>query len=203
MSSPRLSDVRNEQAEPTSGTGFTRRRVLMRTAFGAGAAALGFGSAAFVQKPEAAAAAVLAHAGWVHGSGVQIEVPSALASVTRFAFFTRVVGNPGTSNWLHLAVPTPVIVEGTRLRAGSVLIRFRTGSANAFVHAVHVYDGEGKIANYNGLRRAPASIETQRFAVPGNPLVLWGVGISLGVSFGSDSTPRNVDIVSAGCDFVR
>jgi len=122
---------------------------------------------------------------------------------TRFGFLTSLIGGPGTSNWLHFAVPTPVIVDGARLRVGSVLIRFRTGSPSAWVHAVHVYDGENKIANYNGLDRHPQNFEMQGFGVPGNPPVLWGLGISLGVAFGSASQPRNIDLVSAGCDFIR
>jgi len=46
---------------------------------------------------------------WIHGTAVQIEYPERLARVQRMAFHTRVVGNPGTSNWLHFPISTPVV----------------------------------------------------------------------------------------------
>ena len=147
----------------------------------------------------------LAHAMWTHGHGVQIEYPDRLGHERRYGFFIRLRGKPFTSNWVHFEVPTPVIVDGRRLRVGSVMVRFRTGPG-AQVHAVHVWDGERRIATHNGLNLSPRGFSWPRFDVPNHPYIRWGLGISVGIKFGdSANLPPNkllVDISSAGCDFV-
>ena len=99
----------------------------------------------------------LAHAVWIHGHSMQIEHPDRVDSVRRAGFYIRIDGKPGRDNWFHFAIPTPVIVNDYRLRAGSVLIRFRTGSVDASVRAVHVYDGERPIAGTMASTWPPSS----------------------------------------------
>ena len=144
----------------------------------------------------------LAHAMWVHGHNMQIEYSDRLESVWRAGMYIRVEGKPGLSNWFHFAIPTPVIVNGNRLRADSVMVRFRTGSADAFVTAIHIYDGEKKIAAHDNLRLAPNDWEWPRFDVPRNPKIRWGVGISIGVGFGVETMSHRMEFSSAGCDFL-
>jgi hypothetical protein len=148
----------------------------------------------------------LAHAMWTHGHDAQVEYPERLAVNKPYGFFLRLKGKPFTSNWVHYAVPTSVIVDNRRLRAGSVMIRFRTGPGTS-IYAVHVWDGERRIATYNGLNLSSKGFRWPRFDIPGHPYIRWGLGISIGVKF-SDSAnlpPSNrllVDISSVGCDFV-
>lgn len=148
----------------------------------------------------------LAHAMWVHGHNVQIECPERLDVQGRMGFYVRLRGKPFTSNWLHFAVPTPVIVDSNRLRVGSVMIRFRTGPGVS-VYAVHIYDGETKIAAHDGLNMSPQdAFISPRFDVPTHPAIKWGLGISIGVKFGDAANlPPNkllLEISSAGCDFM-
>jgi hypothetical protein len=147
----------------------------------------------------------LAHAMWTHGHGSQIEHPDRLSLERRYGFFIRLRGKPFTSNWVHFEVPTPVIIDSRRLRVGSVMVRFRAGPG-AYVHAVHVWDGERRIATYNGIHLSPRRFVWPRFDVPNHPYIRWGLGISVGVKFGDGANlPKNkllVDISSAGCDFV-
>jgi hypothetical protein len=148
----------------------------------------------------------LAHAMWVHGHNMQIEYPERLYLQKRMGLYIQVEGKPFTSNWLHFAIPTPVIVDGKRLRVGSVMIRFRTGPG-ASVHAVHIYDGEKKIAAHDGLNLSPQKgFVWPRFDVPTHPDIKWGLGISIGVKFGdSANLPPNkllVQVSAAGCDFM-
>ena len=148
----------------------------------------------------------LAHAMWVHGHNMQVEYPDRLTLEKRMGFYIQVRGKPFTGNWFHFAIPTPVIVNQKRLRVGSVMIRFRTGPG-ASVHAVHIYDGERRIATYNDLNLSPQSrFSWPRFDVPTHPPIRWGLGISIGVKFGdSANLPPNkllVEVCSAGCDFV-
>ncbi len=147
----------------------------------------------------------LEHAMWVHGHSMEVEYPERLDSQKRMGYYMQVRGKPFTSNWFHFAIPTPVIASDKRLRAGSVMIRFRTGPGAA-VKAVHVYDGEKKIASHDVNLSPQGAFVWPRFEVPADPFVLWGLGISVGVQFGdSANLPPNkllVEFSSAGCDFI-
>lgn len=148
----------------------------------------------------------LAHAMWTHGHSMQIEYPDRLDLEKRMGFYIQVRGKPFTSNWFHFAIPTPVIVDGKRLCVGSVMIRFHTGPG-ASVYAVHIYDGENRIAAHEGLNLSPqGGFVWPRFDVPTHPDIKWGLGISIGVKFGdSANLPPNkllMEISSAGCDFM-
>ncbi|BBC26490.1 DUF6623 family protein [Pseudanabaena sp. ABRG5-3] len=150
----------------------------------------------------------LAHAMWIHGHSMTIERTDRVALLERKGFFIRVIGFPFSANWFHFAIPTPVIVNDDRLRVGSVLLRFRTGSGT-FLKAVHVWDGETRILTDDSIDpETSEDFRMSRFDVPDNPEVRWGVGISLNVEFGDsagfsgDQRPLMFDVSSAGCDFL-
>jgi len=143
----------------------------------------------------------IAHAMWVHGTSIQIELPEQIESVRRLGFYTRIVGKPNTTNWFHFAIPTPVIVDNDRKQVGPIILRFRTLSANAVVRDVHIYDGEARIAAHNGVNLSGDHF-FERFGVAHCPDVLWGLGISIGVTFGGGTAnQRSMDFIAAGCDF--
>jgi hypothetical protein len=133
---------------------------------------------------------------------MQVEFPDRAESIWRAGFYIRVVPKPNTVNWFHFAIPTPVIVDDNSLRVGKVLIRFKAGSAVAAVTAVHVYDGEVVIAVHDKLTLSPNAWSTASFDVPNHPEIKWGLGISIGVTTGGGAGSRNMDFVSAGCDFL-
>jgi hypothetical protein len=108
---------------------------------------------------------------------------------------------PGTSNWFHFAIPTPVIINDVRLRPSSVILRFQTSSTDAIVRDVHVYDGENKIVEYNAIMLTMDNLFT-RLVIPNPPQMLWGLGISIGVDFGVAAMDHHMEFVAAGCDFV-
>lgn len=143
----------------------------------------------------------LAHASWIHGHSMQIEHPDQITSIWRAGFYIRIIGNSGTYNWFHFAIPTPVIVNDRRLKVGSVMLCFRTLSGDASVNNVHVYDAEQKIAEHNNLRMT-GEHPFERFEVPGHPEARFGIGISIGVSFGVESMNHGMEFSSAGCDFL-
>jgi hypothetical protein len=142
------------------------------------------------------------HAMWVHGTSVTIERDADVESVTRFGFFTRIVGKPNTTNWYHVAVPTPVIVGGNRLAFARAMLRFATGGTSAVVRDVHIYDGSSRIAAHQSVNLSGS----QPFAVFGvahKPDVAWGAGISIGVTTGpGTAAQRRIDLISAGIDFL-
>jgi Matrixin/Putative peptidoglycan binding domain len=143
----------------------------------------------------------IAEASWVHGTAVTVEHPTQMESVRRFGFFTRLIGKPNTTNWFHFAIPTPVIVNNDRKVLGPCMLRFQTGGTNAVVRDVHIYDGEVRVAAHDGINLSGGQPFT-RFGVAHGPEVLWGVGISIGVRYGSGTAAqRTIDLISAGCDF--
>jgi hypothetical protein len=142
----------------------------------------------------------IAYASWIHGHSMQIEYPDRIASQRRAGFYINIEGMPGTFNWFHFAIPTPVIINDVRLRADAVMLRFTTGSVDAFVRDVHVYDGETRIAAFDDLY---LSLENAcvRLPLPDRPLMAWGLGVSIGVGFGVEMMDHHMDFIAAGCDF--
>ncbi|NEP85950.1 MAG: S8/S53 family peptidase [Okeania sp. SIO2C2] len=141
----------------------------------------------------------LAHASWTHGTSVEVEYPERLKSFRKLGFYTLVEGKPGTTNWFHYAIPTPVIVNGKRLKLESVMVRFLT-QADATVTNVHIYDDNRKIEAFNGLSLT-GNHWFERFDVL-NLLVRYGIGVSLGVKFGTKSSGHYLAFLSAGGDFI-
>lgn len=140
---------------------------------------------------------------WAHGHSMQIEFPDRLQSVWRAGFFIRIEGRASTDNWFHFAIPTPAVISDRRQRAGSVLLRFRTNSDSAFIHAVHIYDGETRIMAHDNLRLSPRPWTLQHFDIPNDPEIRWGLGISIGVRFqGATTADNRIEFSSAGGDFI-
>jgi hypothetical protein len=163
---------------------------------GAAAGALTLGNAHAAEAP-----VKIAYASWIHGHSMQIEYPDRIASQWRAGFGLTVEGKPGTDNWFHFAIPTPVIINDVRLRVDSVMLRFRTASVDAFVRDVHVYDGEVKIAEHNDIYLSQENL-LARLVVPKRPELLWGLGVSLGVGFGVEMMDHHMEFIAAGCDFM-
>jgi hypothetical protein len=153
-------------------------------------------------KVQAATASVnVSYASWIHGHSMQIEYPERIANMYRAGFCIHVEGWPGTSNWFHFAIPTPVIINDIRLRADSVLLNFKTGSEDAYVRHVHVYDGDVLIAEHNDINLSGVN-DLVRLSIPDKPYVHLGLGISIGVEFGLKKEDHSMDFIAAGCDFI-
>ncbi|MBN1509400.1 MAG: hypothetical protein JW955_21315 [Sedimentisphaerales bacterium] len=178
----------------------TNRREMLRLSGmgvlgGAAAAALIPGQARAAEEPK------ISYASWIHGHSMQIESPDRLARLIRVGWCVFVEGKPGTENWFHFAVPTPVIIDDVRLQADSVMLRFATGSVDAFVRDVHVYDGRTRIAEFNDLNLSGAQ-DFVRLTLPGAPAMWQALGISVGVGFGVEAMDHGMEFFAAGCDFV-
>jgi hypothetical protein len=143
----------------------------------------------------------ISHASWIHGHSMEIEYPDRMASAIRRGYAFQVEGKPGTNNWFHFAIPTPVIIDDVRLQIDSVMLRMTTGSVDSFVRDVHIYDGEVRIAVHNDVYLMEDN-GFVRFEVPETPYLLWGLGISLGVGFGVEMMAHTMDFISVGADFV-
>src|SRR5689334_24178 len=74
------------------------------------------------QLPRERRAPMVAQASWLHGHAMEVEYRNLLTSERRAGYFYGVEGSAGSENWLHLAIPTPVIVGDRRLKVGSVMV---------------------------------------------------------------------------------
>ncbi len=144
----------------------------------------------------------VSYASWIHGRTLQIEYPDRIAAESRIGWGAWVEGKPGTINWFHFAIPTPVIINDVRLQIDSVLLVFKTGSIDAIVRDVHVYDGPWRIAVFDQVNLT-GNQPLVRLTLPGTPAVGQGLGISLGVGFGVEAMDHTMEFYSAGCDFVN
>ena len=145
----------------------------------------------------------IAQAPWVHGTDINIEYPERLDAIRRAGFYTHLYGKENTMNWFHFAVPSPVIVDGTRLRIARAMLRCRTHSKRAIIKHVHLYDGFTKIASHNDVNLT-GDQWFAKFGVAHKPAIRWGLGISVGVEFKSGSrNQRRMDFVSAGVDLIK
>ena len=143
----------------------------------------------------------ISYASWIHGHSMEIEYPDRMASAIRRGYAYQVEGKPGTNNWFHFAVPTPVIINDVRLQIDSVMLRMTTGSVDSFVRDVHIYDGEVRIAVHEEVYLVEDNWFV-RFEVPETPYLRWGLCISLGVGFGVEMMAHTMDFVSVGADLI-
>jgi Family of unknown function (DUF6623) len=143
----------------------------------------------------------LAHAMWIHGTSMQIEYPERVDAVRRAGSGIVVEGKPGSRNWFHFAIPTPVIVDDNRLKVGSVLLVCHTLSADAVIRDLHVFDGGHRIAEHNNIGLS-GDVGMVRYDVPEHPEVRTGIGISIGVGFGVEMMSHQMVFTSVGCDFL-
>jgi hypothetical protein len=124
-----------------------------------------------------------------------------MVSTRRHGSAITLIGQANTSNWCHLAIPTPVIVDDKKLLLDSVMLRFRTSGAS--ITRVHIYDGEKRLEPpHDGLSKSSADYCFERFTVSGTPHPRWGVGISFKVEFQGVRTDRRIEVSSAGGDFI-
>ena len=137
------------------------------------------------------------HLVFTHGHSMQIEHPDRIENVWRAGFYIRVEGKPGTDNWFHFAIPTLSILNANTQKVYSVTLRFMTGSPDAIVKHVHVYDGEKRIARHNDVNLTGGKM-SRNFGVPDTPRVDWGLGISIGVRFGNRNMSHRMEFISAG-----
>jgi len=144
----------------------------------------------------------VSYASWIHGHSMQIEYPDRIAGQDRIGWCAWVEGKPGTNNWFHFAVPTPVIINDRRMQVDSVMLIFKTGSVDAFIRDVHVYDGPWRIAVFD-LINLSGDQPLVRLVLPGAPPIGQGLGISVGVGFGVEAMDHTMEFYSAGCDFVN
>jgi hypothetical protein len=126
----------------------------------------------------------LAQAMWTH-AGVGLFLKDTSWTIDRSGFGGTVhPSNTSLGGWVHFAIPTTV--NDRRLQARYTGIRVATGP-KATITSVRVYDGERRLAENDNLSIG-RDINTYYFPIPGTPQILWGVEISIFVSFADRSS---------------
>lgn len=152
---------------------------------------------------------------WVHGNAVVVERPDDLTEEIRIGWGSKFMLRAGTSNWFHVSIPTPVLIDDIRPKLARVFVLFKTSKpegSGTFIgstlEALHVYDGHNRVAAITGTRmgkhaNAIDSANTWEFDAPLS--IYSGLGLSVEVraaQVGSDTTPQSVEFATIGADFV-
>jgi len=141
----------------------------------------------------------------VHGTSMQAEYPNRLSSVRHIGPFARIEGAAGQNTWVHFPIPTPAVAGNGKLRAGAVVLNFRTRTSEAWVHEIVLYDGATTVAEYRDLHLS-GEHPSERFDVPGHPEVQWALNVTVGVQFGPNPPTiqaMTMEFIAAGCEFIQ
>ncbi len=144
---------------------------------------------------------------WMHGTALAVESPEHLASNGRFGWGGDLQVQPGQSTWMHIQVPTPVLVGGVQARLLRAFFLFETFGGR--FDELHVFDGGSKVHEFKGLNlsgKHRAGVDSaNRFDLATPHTVFFGVGLSahFTASIGIDSPipPTRVIVSAAGGDF--
>lgn len=127
----------------------------------------------------------------VHGNAVQADP---VVRVTHR--FDRASIAMNGARYLHFPISTPTIVDGHRLKAGKVFVRFKTfeGQNASRISFVKVYDGDKELfgEEVNETRTDGGNI-SREFEV--KKAVEWGVNVTLGVEGPA------IDVIGVGIVF--
>ena len=141
---------------------------------------------------------------WVHGTTVKMEREGYFIS-KQFAGYAAIFRTYGVE-WFHFAIPTPVILDGIRSSLKKVFIFYKTEGITK-ITAIHVYDAGKKIATFDNLSLAgdhsSAVDQFNSWFIMPSPEMLFGLGISVLVDFGAQTTGTvpAISFFAAGADF--
>lgn len=157
---------------------------------------------------------------WTHGVSVQVENPSQIASLSRRGGGATIqtaspqsFGSGPTQTWVHFAVPTPAVQAGVRLRLQRVNLLWDTNSVayslppqpiGGYIRAVHVWDGDTKLAEFGGLSSIghllPSGVyeRVNPLDIQGTPYVNWGIVVCILIE-----APTGINLKGVGADFYQ
>ena len=149
------------------------------------------------------------HATWIHGNALTVESPEHLARVGHFGWGADMAISPGQASWFHIPLATPVIVGDVRTKVQRLFLMFETDPGAGDIRNVHIYDGSGKVQEFNNLNLSgehrTALDGENTFTLSAPHTVVWGMGISFffqaAIGIDSPIPPSRLIVASAGGDF--
>lgn len=118
----------------------------------------------------------------IHGNSGHIEFGQNIVDTgrTHIGWGLDFTQKSGLFNWVHFAVPTRFGQSTDR-----VALQFLTGSVDAIVNHVHIYDLGVKVGEFNNVNWTGGLQE--QILVLGAPLTFTALGISIGIGAGVES----------------
>ncbi len=158
---------------------------------------------------------------WVHGNAVTAERPGDLAGEVRIGWGSSFLLKPGTDNWFHVSIPTPVLIDGVRPKLSKVFVLFTTSKSEgggefgeggmfqgSVIDALHLYDGAKKVKSFDETRtgKHTAKIDAANtWAIDAPLTIYYGLGLSIHArapQVMSDDAPQPVEFATIGADFI-
>ncbi|KVC86001.1 hypothetical protein WJ47_25840 [Burkholderia ubonensis] len=147
------------------------------------------------------------HASWIHGNALTVENPGSLDRVGHFGWGADMAIKPGQSSWFHIPLATPVIVGDVRSKVQRLFLMFSATSGS--VRNVHIYDGSGKVQEFNNLllsgEHRTELDNANTFDLSAPHTVVWGMGVSFffvaDIGFDTPIPDARLIVSSAGGDF--
>ena len=139
-----------------------------------------------------------AEGGWMFSQGnvANVQWPASCTYAAHFGWGLDLEQKSGTFNWVHMTVPSP----GTPYGARYLIIRFYTGSADAYVSEVHVYDGEKKVKEFKGLKISNGW-KDKKFDLGSKLSFKRGMSVSIRIAAGVESMSHRFIFSGAGANF--
>jgi hypothetical protein len=109
----------------------------------------------------------------------------------------------GRSEWIHLPIPTPVIVENDRATLDKVLVLFHARQ-NSAIAELHVFDGPRRITRVSEMRSQgdhSQGVDSKNAFTVRQANIAFGIGVTLLVQNLSGSSDSEFFISSFGGDF--
>jgi hypothetical protein len=156
-------------------------------------------------------------ASWVHGNAVVAEDPivedGGMFGFNHFGWGTQIVMRPGFSRWFHIPLPTPVILDGARLKLIRAFIQLHVDRLGS-LQRLDLWDGDRKVGSTEPISNFKSSPAAQ---IPGHQtfeliephVVAFGLGLSFRLSATGYANGNFIDnrdapmfvIGSAGADY--
>lgn len=149
---------------------------------------------------------------WVHGTVAEVEDPGGLApnGILHDGMGTHFFGGSKSFHWIHVPVPTPVVIDGSRPSLATVFVLF-----NAFgcrIKHVDIWDGPFRSKEIHLLDLTLAGDHSagidphNSFEIVPPLTVRFGLKVAIGVQFSALVDPEpNLKaeflVTAAGADF--
>ena len=133
---------------------------------------------------------------WAQGNAAEVENP-ADCTYKHFGWGLDIDQNSGKWNWVHIPVPSKA---GGNWRARYIRLQFYTGSADAFVSEIHVYNGNTKVKEFKDLTYSNGYKEVQ-LDLGYKMSFHRGMGITVKIGAGVESMSHRFIFSAAGANF--
>ena len=148
-------------------------------------------------------------ANWAHGNSLTVESQDCVSRHQYVRGGTEVEVKPGKSTWLHIALPTPVIINDVRSQLQRIFILFGVQNGG-HITEVEIHDGSIKVHEFkqlslSGIHQSPDHVNT--FNLPTLHSVRWAICISFlfvadPETTGEQARPSDLIVSTAGGDFM-